>query len=40
MEKLVIEGGHPLQGSIEVSKSKNAYLPILSAVLLNKRPLP
>ena len=36
MEKLVIEGGFPLAGTIEVSGSKNAALPILlSAILLD-----
>jgi len=34
MDKLVIEGGRPLQGSVEVSGSKNALLPILAATLL------
>lgn len=34
MEKLVIEGARPLRGSVEVSGSKNALLPILAATLL------
>ncbi len=34
MEKLVIEGGHPIKGEIRVSGSKNAALPILAATLL------
>ncbi|MFQ6015681.1 MAG: UDP-N-acetylglucosamine 1-carboxyvinyltransferase [Anaerolineae bacterium] len=34
MEKLIIEGGHPLQGTIAPSGSKNAALPILAATLL------
>lgn len=34
MEKLVIEGGHKLNGKIKVSGSKNAALPILFAALL------
>ena len=34
MEKLVIEGGVPLSGSIRVSGSKNAALPILLASIL------
>ena len=34
MEKLVIEGGVPLSGSIRVSGSKNAALPILFASIL------
>lgn len=37
MEKLVIEGGVPLRGSIQVSGAKNAALPILfSAILLDE----
>ena len=36
MEKLVIEGGVPLRGAIQVSGSKNAALPILfSSILLD-----
>ena len=34
MEKLIIEGGSPLSGSVEISGSKNALLPILAATLL------
>lgn len=34
MDKLVIEGGSPLQGEIQVSGSKNAALPILLACML------
>jgi UDP-N-acetylglucosamine 1-carboxyvinyltransferase len=34
MEKLVIEGGHALRGSIPVSGAKNAALPILIATLV------
>ncbi len=34
MEKLVIEGGRPLRGSIRISGAKNAALPILIATLL------
>lgn len=34
MDKLVIEGGHALEGSIRVSGAKNSALPILSAVIL------
>jgi len=34
LDKLVIEGGHALKGSIRVSGAKNAALPILSAVIL------
>lgn len=35
MDKLVIEGGKKLVGEVEVSRAKNAYLPILAAVLLS-----
>ena len=36
MDKLIIEGGVPLNGTIHVSGSKNAALPILfSAILLD-----
>ena len=34
MEKLVIRGGKPLRGTVAVSGSKNASLPILAAALL------
>ena len=34
MEKLVIEGGRPLSGTMQVSGSKNAALPILFATIL------
>jgi UDP-N-acetylglucosamine 1-carboxyvinyltransferase len=34
MEKLVIRGGKPLKGTVTVSGSKNATLPILAACLL------
>lgn len=34
MDKLVIEGGHELHGSIRISGAKNAALPILAAVIL------
>jgi UDP-N-acetylglucosamine 1-carboxyvinyltransferase len=39
MDKLVIEGGRPLGGSIAVSGAKNAALPILCASLLTEEPL-
>ncbi len=34
MDKLVIEGGHPLRGSIKISGAKNAALPLIAATLL------
>ena len=39
MDKLVIEGGHPLEGQVRVSGAKNAALPILCAALLCREPL-
>ncbi len=36
MEKFVIEGGRPLNGSVSISGSKNSALPILAAALLIK----
>ena len=38
MEKLVVWGGRPLQGEIEVRGSKNAATPILAACLLTEQP--
>lgn len=34
MEKLIIEGGRPLNGEISISGAKNAALPLLAATLL------
>lgn len=34
MDKLIITGGKPLQGSVRISGAKNAVLPILAATLL------
>ena len=39
MDKLVIEGGVPLTGSVAISGAKNAALPILTAALLTDEPL-
>ena len=36
MDKLLIEGGVPLAGEIEISGAKNAALPILAAALLTE----
>jgi UDP-N-acetylglucosamine 1-carboxyvinyltransferase len=38
MEKLVIEGGRPLKGEVEIGGSKNSVLPILAATLLTDEP--
>jgi len=39
MDKLVIRGGRPLQGELEISGAKNAALPILAATLLVDEPV-
>ena len=36
MEKLVIEGGVPLSGTIQAAGNKNAALPLLAASLLTE----
>jgi len=39
MEKFVIEGGHPLSGTVIPSGNKNAALPLLAACLLTDEPV-
>jgi UDP-N-acetylglucosamine 1-carboxyvinyltransferase len=39
MEKIVIIGEEPLQGTIEISGSKNASLPLMAASILTDEPL-
>jgi UDP-N-acetylglucosamine 1-carboxyvinyltransferase len=39
MNKLLIQGGQPLNGEIRISGSKNAVLPILAATLLTDEPV-
>lgn len=39
MDKLIVEGGHKLQGTVNISGSKNASLPILAAALLTDEPV-
>ncbi len=39
MDKLLITGGHPLEGEVRVSGAKNAALPIMCAALLTDGPL-
>ena len=39
MDRLVIEGGVPLAGTVAISGAKNAALPILAAALLTDEPL-
>lgn len=34
MDKIIIEGGHPLKGEVKISGSKNGTLPVLAATLL------
>ena len=34
MEKIVVKGGNPLNGSVEISGMKNAALPIIFACVL------
>ena len=36
MDKIVIEGGRPLEGTVKMSGAKNAVLPILAATLLTR----
>ena len=39
MDKLIITGPTTLSGSVRISRAKNAYLPILAAVLLSDKPI-
>ncbi|MCH8846962.1 MAG: UDP-N-acetylglucosamine 1-carboxyvinyltransferase [Proteobacteria bacterium] len=39
MDKLIIKGGRPLEGEINISGAKNAALPILAATLLADAPV-
>ncbi|NIZ47410.1 UDP-N-acetylglucosamine 1-carboxyvinyltransferase [Entomospira nematocerorum] len=39
MKKYVIEGGHPLSGTIKVKGNKNAALPCIAASLLTDKPV-
>jgi len=39
VDKLVIQGGRPLQGAVCASRAKNAALPVMAAGLLTERPL-
>ncbi len=39
MAKFIVKGGKPLKGTVKVSGSKNAALPILCASLLSKTPV-
>ncbi|HEX7341579.1 MAG TPA: UDP-N-acetylglucosamine 1-carboxyvinyltransferase [Rhodanobacteraceae bacterium] len=39
MAKIVVSGGHPLEGDVSISGAKNAVLPILAATLLADEPV-
>ncbi len=39
MQKIVVEGGPPLNGEVQISGAKNAVLPILCATLLADAPV-
>jgi len=39
MEKFIIEGGHPISGTVTPSGNKNAALPLLAACLLTDKPV-
>jgi UDP-N-acetylglucosamine 1-carboxyvinyltransferase len=39
MDKLIVEGGHPLRGTVRTAGSKNAVLPILAGSILARAPL-
>jgi UDP-N-acetylglucosamine 1-carboxyvinyltransferase len=39
MEKFIIDGGHPLSGTVTPSGNKNAALPLLAATLLTDEPV-
>ena len=36
LDKIIVEGGHPLNGQVTISGAKNAVLPILAATLLTQ----
>jgi UDP-N-acetylglucosamine 1-carboxyvinyltransferase len=38
MEKIIISGGNPLRGTVHISGSKNAALPIIASTLLTSEP--
>ncbi|MDX8396198.1 MAG: UDP-N-acetylglucosamine 1-carboxyvinyltransferase, partial [Mariprofundaceae bacterium] len=39
MDSIIIQGGTPLVGSVEVSGAKNAALPLLAAAILADGPI-
>ncbi|SVC85365.1 uncharacterized protein METZ01_LOCUS338219, partial [marine metagenome] len=34
MDRLVVKGGRPLSGTVEISGAKNAVLPLMTAALM------
>jgi UDP-N-acetylglucosamine 1-carboxyvinyltransferase len=38
MEKIIVTGGNPLRGTVQISGSKNSALPIIAATLLTAEP--
>jgi UDP-N-acetylglucosamine 1-carboxyvinyltransferase len=36
LDKIIVEGGHPLNGQVTISGAKNAVLPVLAATLLTQ----
>ena len=39
MDSLLIKGGVPLEGEVQISGAKNAALPLLAATLLTDQPV-
>ena len=39
MDRIIVHGGRPLKGTVEISGAKNAALPIMAAALLSEAPL-
>lgn len=39
MQKLIIDGGKPLQGELDIQTAKNAALPIIAACILTEEPV-
>lgn len=39
MKKFIVKGGRPLKGTVQISGSKNAALPIICAALMSKKPV-
>jgi UDP-N-acetylglucosamine 1-carboxyvinyltransferase len=39
MDRIIIDGGVPLRGTVEISGAKNAALPLMAACLLTDEPL-